>query len=208
MTYNSFNFLQFTQPHTDSTIGSFLAYPDSEEIELALAVELTGIPLSKEGKFKISVVPELTSAPPDNYEIAPEFIFGPNRTVDSCRIKLRKTPEISKKSLSLVLELCETDDFKTGHSESCIARIHITNVLSKPTWWNDKITRYYLGDYSDKKYLLFIKITGKSEINPQDEEEVRYNTLLLKYHLIKEKEAGRTVYEDNGLEMQVNLIIG
>ena len=49
MTYNSFNFLQFTQPHTDSTIGSFLAYPDSEEIELALAVELTGIPLSKEG---------------------------------------------------------------------------------------------------------------------------------------------------------------
>ena len=79
---------------------------------------------------------------------------------------------------------------------------------SKPQWWNSNVTRYFLGDYSDKKYRLFIAVTGKTEIDVANEEELRYYTLLLKYHLLAEKEAGRTVYEDDGKEMTVAYLPG
>lgn len=204
--YKSGDYIQFSNSVVDSSTYSFLPYPDSSQLRFPLAVELIGMPSKADRKYKIGVVSKLTSAPKENYEIPSEFIFRAGMAKDTCWILLKKTPEISKKPVRLTVELVASEDFQIGQTEYATSIIYISNVIFKPDWWTKAVTRYYLGDYSDKKYQLFIEVTGKMDV--VDEEELRNNTLLLKYHLLKEKDAGRTVYEDDGTEMTVSLIMG
>lgn len=208
ITYNADNYLQFSQSIKDSSICSFLAYPDFSEIKHPLSVELVGIPENRDRLYKIKVVSELTNAPKQNYHVDSEFTFKAGLVKDTCWITLKKTPEISLKPVRLVVAIVDSDDLKAGQTEYIMNSISITNTISQPSWWTEKITAYYLGYYSDKKYRLFVKLTGKLDMDVNSDDELRYNTLLLKYYLMKEKENGRTVYEDNGKEMTVALITG
>lgn len=208
MTYKGDNYIQFSKPVTDSLICSFLIYPTLSKIEYPLAVELVGMPQQSDRKYKIEVDETLTNAPKENYEIPTEATFRAGKAIDTCWITLKKTPEISIKPVRLVLKLKESSDFRLGQSEYTKSIINISNVISQPEWWNTTVRRYYLGIYSDKKYRLFIQVTGKVVLDNKNAEELRLYTLLFKYYLIKEKEAGRTVYENDGTEMKVNLVTG
>lgn len=208
MLYKSADFLQFNKAATDSSICSFLPYPDKGKIEFPLAIDLIGNLTQTDRKYRLEVVTDRTNAPKENYEIPAECVFRAGMYKDTCWITLKKTPGISQKPVKLVLKLVESPDFKVGQTERSMAVIYVSNVISKPDWWNSEVTYYYLGDYSDKKYHLFVQVTGKITINIKNSEELRLNTLKLKYYLLKEKEAGRTVYEEDGTEMKVSLITG
>jgi len=208
MTYRSGNFLQFSRIANDSSVFSFLEYPDLPQVRFPLPVELTGMPIGHDRIYKVSVVQELTNAPKANYQLEPEYIFRASLPKDTCWIVVKKTPEISVKPVRLVLELAESDDFKVGQREYSLAVISISNVVSKPAWWTKTVTDYYLGTYSDKKYLLFISVTGVVNFDSADAEKLMHYSLLLKYYLQKEKEEGRTVYEEDGRELTVSLIAG
>lgn len=70
------------------------------------------------------------------------------------------------------------------------------------------MTGSYLGDYSDKKYTLFIQETGVADLDPNNADELRYYTIIFKNYLLREKDNNRTVREEDGTEMTVNLIGG
>lgn len=209
MTYkSSVDYLQFSKSVKDSTICSFLAFPNDMERQIPLVVELTGFSIPSDRTYKISVVPELSSAQEMHYTPVSEFTFRANRHTDTCWINIKKTPDLLEKTVRLVFQLVENDEFKIGQTEFSMAVLSITNKISKPVWWTNTVTNYYLGYYSDKKYRLFITATGKAEIDNNDAEELLNEALLFKYYLRQEKEAGRTVYEDDGTEMTVSLIVG
>lgn len=208
LTYDDANYVQFTKNIKDSTICSFLAFPDLTELRVPLSLELIGFPGQTDRKYRVEVVDSLTTSTAANFQVESEQTFRAGLVVDSCWITVKKTPGISTKPVRLVLRLVESGDFKVGQSEYSAAIVNISDLVSKPQWWNSNVTRYFLGDYSDKKYRLFIAVTGKTEIDVANEEELRYYTLLLKYHLLAEKEAGRTVYEDDGKEMTVAYLPG
>ena len=101
-----------------------------------------------------------------------------------------------------------TTDFLLGQTECRSAIIYVSNVVAKPNWWTDNVTRNYLGAYSDKKYRLFIQETGKADIDSDNIEELRYNTIIFKHYLQKKKDANEMVREDDGTEMTVALVVG
>ena len=127
---------------------------------------------------------------------------------DTCRITFIKTAEISTVALRLTLKLEPTADFLLGQTECRSAIIYVSNVVAKPNWWTDNVTRNYLGAYSDKKYRLFIQETGKADIDSDNIEELRYNTIIFKHYLQKKKDANEMVREDDGTEMTVALVVG
>ncbi|MDO5665726.1 MAG: DUF4843 domain-containing protein [Bacteroidia bacterium] len=208
MTYSGGDYIQFNKPVTDSLTCSFLLYSGLSEVAFPLPVELVGMPKPSDRKYKVEIDQEFTNAPQANYEIPKEFTFRSGMAQDTCWLTLRKTPEISIKPVRLVVKLVESSDFKLGQTEHTKSIIYITNIIAIPDWWNTRVRRYYLGVYSDKKYRLFIQVTGKITMDVRNEDELRFNTLLLKYYLQKEKDAGRTVYEDDGTEMKVTLTTG
>lgn len=206
--YESGNYIQFVKHVNDSTLSTFLALPNDDEQLHPVAVELVGFPEDRDRTFKMSVVDNLTTAQQTNYSIPESFVLRANRTVDTAWITLRKTPDIAVATVRLVLGLEGGDELMVGQTDYSVGIIIISNVISQPQWWTTTVTSTYLGAYSDKKYRLFIEVTGVSDVNSTDLNELRYYAIMFKNYLLKEKDEGRTVYEENGNEMTVTLLGG
>lgn len=208
MRYDAGDHVQFNKSYTDSSMFSFLALPNENEAQAPLVIELVGKPSDKDRQYKISVVKDQSTATPQHYSLPGTFTLKANHTTDTAWITVKKLPDISVKPVRLVMMIESTDELKYGQVDYCVSILNISNVIARPDWWNQNVEWYYLGEYSDKKYKLFIQVTGLSEINSADIDAVRYYTMKLKSYLLQEKDAGRTVYEDNGQEMIVEMIGG
>ena len=206
--YESSNYLQFVKHALDSATVSFLTTPQENSRLFPISVELVGNISDKDRVFKLGVIDTLTTAKQTNYTIPNEFIFRANRSIDTAWITINKTEEISKKPLKLVYKLLASQDFAVGQIEYSAGIVNISNVISQPDWWDDNVTYRFLGDYSEKKYRLFIEVTGVADVDTSDITVIRTYAIIFKNYLLKEKDAGRTVYEDNGTEMMVSLIGG
>ena len=140
-TYDGDNYLQFVKVVTDSSVCSFLAYPNDNELEFPVVVEVIGLPSEREHEYKISVDQEKSTATTANYRLPEKFTMKPGKVRDTCRIAFIKTEEISNVALRLYLKLEPTADFMLGQTECRSAIIYVSNVVAKPNWWTDKVTR-------------------------------------------------------------------
>ena len=94
-----------------------------------------------------------------------------------------------------------------GSNGYCGAIVRITNMITKPEWWTSTVTSYFLGTYSDAKYRKFIEVTGVADFDSSNPGLLREYTNTFKRHLIKMKEAGTPVLEDDGSEMSVKMAL-
>ncbi len=208
MLYDSGDYIQFVKRLTDSSTCSFLAYPNDNQLRFPVVVEVIGKPSTQDRNYKITVADEYTNATTANYDLPASFVMKAGKVIDTCWVTFKKTNELKTKALRLALKLEATPHFRLGQTD-CLGNIlYVTNMVSKPDWWNSTVTNSYLGDYSDKKYTLFIQETGVADLNPDNADELRYYTIIFKNYLLREKDNNRTVREDDGTEMTVNLIGG
>jgi len=208
MIYNDADYVQFINYVTDSSTCSFLASPNTNELEYPLVVEAIGSVSSSDREYKLGVVPEYTTAPSANYRLPDRFTMKAGKVIDTCYITMIKTPQISQQAVRLTLRVEETSAFKVGQTNKSAAIIYISNVISQPAWWTTNIINNFLGEYSDKKYKLFIEVTGIVDLDTANVPEMRAYTLMFKNWLQMEKDAGRTVYEEDGREMSVSFYGG
>ncbi len=206
--YHDNDYIQFTKYLIDSTTCSFLAYPTATGLRFPVAVEVIGMPSQQDREYKVEVLDSYTTAPAENYSLPTTFTMKAGAVVDTCWVVFKKTNEISVEAKRLTLQLTETTHFKLGQADCRANIIYVSNVIAKPDWWTSSVTSSYLGEYSDKKYRLFIQETGKAEVNSSDANEMRYYAIIFKNYLLKEKDADRMVTEDDGTEMTVTLIGG
>lgn len=207
-TYEGSSYIQFVRGYNDSSLFSFLGMPDENTATVPIAVQIAGMPSDKDRTYKIGIVSGATSAAPANYELPTSFTLRANRTVDTAWITVKKTPDLSTRPVRLVLKIEKTDDFGIGQTDQAVFILYISNVVARPDWWNGNVEGRFLGSYSDKKLLLFIEVTGRPDLDPNNENEIRYYTIIFKNYLLREKDQGRTVFEANGEEMTVSLIGG
>ncbi|WP_099289858.1 MULTISPECIES: DUF4843 domain-containing protein [unclassified Butyricimonas] len=208
MVYRDGNYVQFVKNLVDSSTCSFLAFPNDNQLDFPVLVEVIGLPSQQDRAYKIVVAEEFTTANEDSYIFPTSFIMKAGAVIDTCWITFIKTSEISQQARKLTIRLTETGDFMLGQADCLGNIIYTSNVIAKPDWWNSTVTSSYLGDYSDKKYRLFIQETGKAELDPSDANELRYYTIIFKNYLLKEKDNKTPVLEDDGTEMEVKLIGG
>ncbi len=206
--YSAGNHIQFVKHTIDSSNCSFLAYPDRDELLFPVVVEVIGLPSSEDREYAIEVNPAYTTAPVENYTIPASLKVKAGKVTDTCWITFKKTPEISQEAKRLTVQLAATADFKLGQLDCLANIIYVSNVIAQPDWWTTTVTGSYLGAYSDKKYRLFIRETGVADIDSSNTTELRYYSIIFKNYLLREKDAGRTVMEDNGTEMVVTLMGG
>lgn len=208
MLYEGETYIQFSKSYNDSSLFSFLALPNDDQAQVPVVLELIGKPEKVDRTYKLSVIKDLTNAPEANYSFPETFTLKANRTIDTAWITVKKTPGIAVAPVKLVYKIDQTSDFKVGQTEYAVSILYISNIIARPDWWNGTVEGRFLGAYSDKKYTLFIEVTGRSDINSANTEELRYYTILFKNYLLREKDAGRTVYEASGTEMTTALLGG
>lgn len=76
----------------------------------------------------------------------------------------------------------QSDD--TWTTESVTAKVTFSDNISKPEWWDDRITNHFLGEYSNAKYSYFIMSTGISDLSDLDFTELRKLALEFKSDLL------------------------
>lgn len=191
---------------TDSVSLSFFFYPGQDKVLVPLEINLAGLPLNKDLEYKIEVNDKHTTADSKYFKLPDNLIFEKGKIKDTINIELVNSPELKEKEVKLVLNIVENENFIPGAISYRYAKIVFSDIVSQPVWWDWKVARYILGDYSVKKFRLFMQVTGIGDITGLHPSDVRSYAIQFKYYLAKEKEAGRTVYEENGAEMEVTVI--
>lgn len=204
MLYEGDSYMQFAKSYTDSSVFSFLALPDDGQAQTPLVVNLVGSPGNADRTYNITIVKEQSTATEADYSLPSQFTLKANTITDTAWLTVKKTAAISTKPVKLVLKVSPTQDFKQGQYEYSLAIFYISNKISEPDWWSWE----FFGDYSDKKFSLFIDVTGKVELEAGNNDQMRYYTSIFKNYLLTEKDNGRTVYEEDGTEMQLGYMAG
>lgn len=200
------NYVQFSRSLADSLTCSFLGDPTAESVLFPISLDLVGKPSNKDRKIKLKVLDQFTTASKSHYEFPAEIIFGSDHTVDTIWLKVNNTPDLKNEAVKLVYSIESSGDLLRGEAQYSTGVLYFTNKIAKPIWWTGTVQSSYLGTYSDKKYQLFIDILGVVDLDPNNLNQVLEYSLKLKNYLLQEKEADRTVFEVNGVEMTVNVI--
>lgn len=201
----------------DSTVASFFFYPDgTRDIEARLAVLFSGKLPEQDIPFRLKVVEELTTASPDEYTLAPEYVFhaavfeaGDVEVRDHISIQFHRSARLENltEGVRLVVEIIRDDLVDWGQFERVRAAIILTTKTAQPTWWNAEVTDNLLGRYSEKKYRLFLNnVDTKAEMS---EELIKKNpdraiqlTMQFKIWLNQQYPA---VVDEDGKPMEVKL---
>lgn len=208
MTYNSDAYVQFTKSVTDSSEFSFTFYPNKDTVEYGVRVKLVGLPVDREREYKVVVVDDYTTAAPGNYVLPERCVFEKNEVQSVIALKFIKTKNLQTTPVRLALRLEANENFKVGETAYSACIIWMNDKISRPAWWNSTIQNSYLGDYSDKKYRLFIEVTGQGVLDSTDPVACRYHSLIFRNYLKDQEEMGNIVYEDDGYTKMTVSVIG
>ncbi|HJF69980.1 MAG TPA: DUF4843 domain-containing protein [Butyricimonas virosa] len=196
MDYNSGHFLQWEMADSDSLEYSFSHYPENDELEVKLVLQLKGDLLKKAQNYRIEVVDSLTSALPGNYRLPEKPLFTPEQVVDTFSFVLVKSDALST-PVVLTLAIVANDYFMPGMEAYRYARIVFNNVPTKPLWWDDEM-ELYLGTYSPLKYEQFILCTKVNDLSGVDPVTLRKYALEFKAYI-----ALNGITEANGDPMEI-----
>ena len=206
-TYNTNNYLQFVQSFEDTTTVSFTFYPGIDELLWPIEVEMSGAPSQEELSYSVVVDQEYTSAVEGtHFELVDDFSMAPMAVNDTCWVRLFRTADMETEEYQIVLRVVDSDMFLRGQLDYSVIVLRVNDKLTQPDWWNDNVTWYYLGEYSDKKFSLFIDVTGKADLTGASNSELRAYALQFKYWLQAQKEAGNTIREEDNEEMTVEVL--
>ncbi len=199
-TYQAGRYIQFDQSYQDTIALSFFLYPNENEFQVPLPVELIGKITAQDLAYTIKA-DSATTATSSVYSLPASFSLGQGKPIDTAWIKVIKQPELQGKEVLLVLDITGSSDLKPGKTDNIRRVIRISDKISKPTWWDATMEAYYLGKYSDKKFSTFIQVVGTGDLSIYSAEQQRGLMLEFKYYLIKMRDAGTPVLEDDGTDM-------
>ncbi len=167
---------KFGKEKADSILASFFFLPDEEmNLDVRLVVNITGRLLEKDQPFRLKVVNDMTTAVPEEYTLAEEYIFRANNVSadarnqsDTIKVQMHKTPRLKNlpNGVRLVVELEPLGDLELGQKDRTRAIINLNNDAIRPEWWDKEVEETLMGKFSYRKYKLFnLHIDKKRIVN-------------------------------------------
>ncbi|TCC94685.1 DUF4843 domain-containing protein [Pedobacter hiemivivus] len=199
--YNGDRYLQFVDKYTDTIPVSFFLYPNKNEFQIKLPVKMVGIKTTENLSFSINVDAKATTAFPSLFNLDLKGTFKKGQARDTIIVNVFRQADLKGKETFLVLDLVANDNFKLGEVINRRRVLRITDKISKPVWWDATMTSTYLGTYSDKKFRTFVEVTGEGDLEIFSTEKRRDLMLEFKYYLIRMKDLGTPILEENGSDM-------
>ncbi len=170
----------------DTIAFSFSHYPGETSKEVAFPIALTGLPLDEALEYKLELVDSLTTALPDDYELATPLMFAANLTVDTLRIVCKNVrEELKTQKVQVTYRIVANENFSPGLSGKQMVRVVFENIESKPLWWNGDVEKLLLGKWSPKKFEHFVIATDENDCTGMSMSEIRGLTMIFKKYLIE-----------------------
>lgn len=205
----------------DTTTVSFKMYKDGENAKISIPVKVFGQVQEEDLHFHVTVDESRTTLPADLYKLPEDCVIKHNQEENEITIELIKSPEMQTKTFLIALQVVEEGKVKQGTKEYARSIISVTDRLFKPDWWsvNDAGTAenpgntvdfYYLGEYSEGKYLMFLDELKKDDMvfDGKNKQVLRKYAIKLK-NTLKNINAERAkqglgpLTDSNGVEIEV-----
>lgn len=199
--YNAAHYVQFTQSLADTTNFSFFFHPGKSEVTVAMPVRLIGKMPEGNLKYELQVDAKVTTAEAKHYSLPATFDFRQGLATDTAFITIKKTPELTTRTVVLAIGIGATGDVQPGQTSYVRKIFRINDMVTKPSWWDSNMDRFYLGDYTERKFRKFMEFTGVGDLGDKSNSEKTELIKRFKYYLIQMKDAGTPVLEDDGSDM-------
>lgn len=194
-------YVQFTTSVADTTLVSFFFYPNQDHIQYPMPVQLIGRASEQDLTFHIEVDAAATTARSEHYTLPEQFTFRSGHTMDTIYLTVNKTPEMDTETFQLALQIVPTDEVFPGQTTFVRKILRLNNMTSRPAWWDSTMESQLLGAYTDRKFQLFIEVTGVNDLSIYEPAEQRDFMLQFKYYLIGKRDAGEAELEADGTDM-------
>ena len=133
----------------------------------------------------------------DAIEVSVKFNLGGQLLTEDCPIKLCVVDSLCR----VVLQIEPSEFFEVGETVYSQAKIYFTSAISIPGWWDETVNKYYLGGFTPKKYEIFCREVGVTDLTGVEEKYIREYALKFKRYLEAHPE-----YEDDGTRITVTVI--
>ena len=203
-TYSGARYIEFEDLATDSTIFSFVYHPSEDYYDLPVAMKIDGQVAEEDLIYRLAVNEEASTAEAKHYSLENEYVFSAGQFKDTCFVRLNKTDDLSTNKVRLVLYLESTADLQVGKMENSVMVIQLSNTVARPDWWTVDVEDDYLGTYSDRKFTLFIQVTGADDLSGATDSQIRAFALKFKQYLIEHEGEPETL-ETDGQPMKVTV---
>ncbi len=165
-TYSGVNGIGFEKSLIkDSIVYSFAFHPDVEIGEIEIPVEIMGPMMDYDRAYRYEIDPRSTAREGIDYQkLSLVGKIASKQVKDTIRIKVIKNEDMLGQAYSLFIRLVPAEDFIIGIEERNLAKVYMSDILTRPKWWDEWYEDNVMGTYSDKKYRYLIEITGESDL--------------------------------------------
>lgn len=193
---------------TDTTKISFQEYrEDQSVVQIPLEMTIYGKIQDKDAEYTISIDPVRTTYLTDHCVLPETCVIKAGELTGTIEVGIMNYDALKTETKILALKVNEGGDIREGAATNARAILAITDRLFKPQWWSvndatdggflNMIEEYYLGEYSETKYKMFLEELQKDgeTFDGKDMNKLRKYCLRLKNTLKERKEAGDPVRE-------------
>lgn len=199
--YGDGRYVYFTQKSDEIVRFSFKTTPGKEERTVALDVEIVGrLPTEMLG-YRLEIDPERTTAPAGAYELDPSPVIAAGEFTGRTYVKIRRVAAMDERELDIAVRIVDGGAYRPGPAANCLRILRVSNIISRPAWWDDDFAAAFLGDYSNKKYEEFIKATGVSDLSDMENSEIAALCRQFVYYLRELRDRGSEVFDEDGSPM-------
>lgn len=212
----STHYLHFEDKWDESVRFSFRTRPGVEEYTLKIPVILIGTALQQDEEYTVRVVNSdapYVNGDKEYYTTASDDVFSLGATVfhkglysDVLEVSLKNVPELQEEKC-IVLRIEPDAGFKQGPVDYLTSVIYVSDILSRPDWWNSDFETIFLGPYSDIKYENFIIATGVSDLSDMNVPDIQAYVRMYVSYLQKLDAEGTPLYEEDGKTKVLDTIV-
>jgi hypothetical protein len=200
----------------DSVSYSFAIKPGTVTTDtVKIPLRIMGPASTKDRVVNVKAVTDSSTAlPGQHYDFLPSTILA-NQYTGFVNVLVKRTSDLKLQEKRLMLEVIESSDFKPGLSNTAPVSpraggglkylVKINDYLTMPSNWPTVLVIYF-GAYSQVKYALVIKTTGRAEFPTSGPDAVSssqflYYKLICKDALAKYEAANGPLYDENGIRV-------
>lgn len=187
---------------------------DEKVAEIPIEVTVCGKVQHKDLEFTIGIDEALSTLPKSQCILPERCVIKNGQLVDTIYVKLKNSPNLKNETKLLVLKVNADGEVAEGIAIYSRAILAVTDRLFKPDWWSfcdlydgeySSVDWYYLGDYSEEKYKMFLDELQKDNMvfDGKDKQVLRKYCLRLKYTLKRLSDAGTPALDENNAPITV-----
>lgn len=157
---------------TKDSLSYTFAGSEASEATINLRVDLMGQTSDRDRKVKLKVVADQTTATEGTHYKALEdsYILKAGENQMNIPITLYNTDKaLEEKSVKLTVDLQPSEDLDLGINGRTRAVIIFSNIMSKPSYWEEAHCDWYFGTYSKVKHECLIRELGMDFPATEDE---------------------------------------